>query len=113
MDVGAAFVADRQPPELADPRECSLYDPAVSPQALARIHPFAGDTAAHTPAAQVCSTSGDVVSLIGVHLLGPSPRSPRSLPTNRRNCLQKLALSSGARLQSIRPASCKRCSSSW
>jgi hypothetical protein len=53
MDVDAAFVADGQPAESVQPRQRTLYDPAVPAQSLARLNAPAGDAALDAPLAQV------------------------------------------------------------
>ena len=70
MDVGAPFVADGQPPVLAEPGEGPFHDPAMPAQALAGVDPFAGDAHADVALRQRPATAWDVVGLVGVQLVG-------------------------------------------
>src|SRR5215218_8222391 len=68
VDVQAAFVADRRPPELVQPGQGPFDDPAVAAQALAGIDALARDADPDPAAAQEAAAAGDVVGLVGVEL---------------------------------------------
>src|SRR5215217_6078964 len=75
MDVVAPLIADREPAVLRKPGQCPLHDPPVAPQSLARVDTTAGDAWGYAPPSQGFSTPREVVSLVGVELLGTLPRS--------------------------------------
>jgi hypothetical protein len=75
VDVVAPLVADREPAVLRKPGQCALHDPPAAPQPLARVDPTAGDAWGYAPLSQGSSTTREVVSLVGMELLGTLPRS--------------------------------------
>lgn len=76
-DVGAALVADGQPPEAAEPSQGALDHPAMPSQALAALDAAPGDPVGDVSPAQGTMTARQIVSFIGVELgwalAGPSP----------------------------------------
>ncbi len=74
VDVGAALVAEGQPPELGEPGESALGHPPMAPQLFAGLDPLAGDPAADAAAGQGLAAAARVVSLVGVQLTRPLAR---------------------------------------
>ena len=70
MDVGSPFVADGQPPVLAQPGKGPFDDPAMPAQPLAGVDALAGDAHADVALGQRPSAARDVVGLVGVQLGG-------------------------------------------
>ena len=75
MDVIAPLVAHLQPPEAVYPRESSLHYPPVSAQLLTGFDAPPGYPRGYASLPQGLPTSREVVSLIGVQLLGALARS--------------------------------------
>jgi hypothetical protein len=75
VDVVPPLVADREPAVLRKPGQRALHDPPVTPQPLARVDSASGDAWDYAPPSQGFSTTREVVSLVGVELVGTLPRS--------------------------------------
>src|SRR5829696_7369172 len=70
MDVGAAFIANGQTPEAAQPRQRPLHHPAMATQALAGVNAFPRNAHLNVPAPQGCSAARVVVALIRMEFGG-------------------------------------------
>ena len=66
MDVRPAFVADRKPPKAVEPREASLYYPAVTAESLATLYAPAGYARTDPPATQEPPAARVVVTFVGM-----------------------------------------------
>src|SRR5829696_8376168 len=76
MDVGAAFIANGQTPEAAQPRQRPLHHPAMATQALAGVNAFPRNAHLNVPAPQGCSAARVVVALIRMEFGGRLRRCP-------------------------------------
>ena len=70
MDLCSTLIADGQAPELIQPGERALDDPAVASQPLAGVFPLAGDPDADAATAQETAAAWDVIRLVGMQLDG-------------------------------------------
>src|SRR5829696_9446138 len=75
MDVLSALVAYLQPPEAVHPRQSLFHDPPVSTQLLAGFDAPPGYPRGYAPLPQGPAASREVVSLLGVQLLGALARA--------------------------------------
>ena len=95
MDVISPLVAYLKPPISVHPRQSSFYDPPVSPQPLAGLDASPGYPRGYAPLPQGLPTSGEVIGLVGVQLLGALAR-PATRPLDRfdgiHNLLQDLGV---------------------
>ena len=71
MDLGTAFVADDQAPELVDPCEGPLHDPSVLSEAAAAFDASPCNAGRDGAGAQVAAAAIEVVALVGMELGGP------------------------------------------
>jgi hypothetical protein len=76
MDVGAALVANGQPPIAIEPSQCALDLPAMAAQALAGVDVLAGDAAPNVELAQGAATARDVIGLVGVRFVRATEAAP-------------------------------------
>ena len=92
MDVVAPLVADREPTVLRKPGQRALHDPPVAPQSLARVDSASGDAWGYASSSQGFSTTREVVSLVGVELVGTLPRSAGTAtrPLDRLDAIHSL-----------------------
>ena len=80
IEVGVSFVADDETPELVDPGEGALDDPAVSSEALTALDAAAGDAWHDPTGAEVPTAAFEVVALVvGVELGGTFAGASSSL----------------------------------
>jgi hypothetical protein len=79
MDRRVALVAHIQPAEATQPGLGALHHPAVVPQSLARLAPFARNPTADPPPPQILPTVRRLVRLVGVHLGRPAARATSGL----------------------------------
>ena len=89
MDVVSALVAYLKPPEAVHPQQSSFHDPPVSPKLLTGFDASAGYPRRYAPLSQSLATPGELVSLIGVQLLGALARSAAG-PLDRRDGIHDL-----------------------
>ena len=68
MDSRAALVANIQASKTTQPGLGTLHDPAVAPQALARLDSLARDSAADAAPPEVLPTARGLIGLVRVHL---------------------------------------------
>ncbi len=80
MDILAALVADRQPPEMVKPRHRALHDPAVPSQARLILDTLAGDADPDAAPRQEAAAAAHVVPFVGVQFLRALAPSPIRLP---------------------------------
>ena len=66
MDVSPSFVTHRQPPKASQPGQRAFDDPAIPPQLLATLDPFAGNAHLDVPLGQCPSTTRNVIRFVGV-----------------------------------------------
>ena len=83
VDVGAALITDTQTAHAVQPGESALDNPAVSAQALAGFDAPAGNAGANTATLQILAQVGEIVALVGMHLLGSPARMTRQSPHQR------------------------------
>jgi len=85
VDVGSAFVADREAAELAEPSEGPFHDPPVPPEPCTALDAAPGDAGLDVAAGQSPTAAAMIISLVGMKLAGPaSGWSPR-LPDGRHS----------------------------
>lgn len=77
MDVGAALVADTKTAHAVQPGESALDNPAIPAQALAGFDAPAGNAGANPAALQILAQVGEIVTFVGMHLLGSAARTAR------------------------------------
>jgi len=70
MDVIAPFIADRESPNLGEPRQRPLHHPAMPTQALTWVDAFACDPYPDPPPMQELTAAGEVIRLVGMQLGG-------------------------------------------
>ncbi len=78
MDVEAALVPDGQTAEAMKPCERPLHDPAVSAQALARLHSAPGDPRGDATVSASPSAAGVVVAFVSMEFGRSLARRPGS-----------------------------------
>ena len=83
MDVGSAFVAGSQPPELAEPRESAFHHPSVPTKPCAALDASSSDAGLDVAAGQSATATTMIISLVGVEFAGPSPGWSPGLPDRR------------------------------
>jgi len=84
MDVGAAFVANAQPPLAVEPRDGALHHPAMSSQPLAGVDPRAGNPRNNSPRPQRPTFRRAGVAFVSVQLVRSTP-GPTARSADRRN----------------------------
>lgn len=84
-----AFVADDQSPELVDPCERPLDDPAVLSEVAAAFDATPCDARDDGAGAQVATTAVEVVALVGVKLGGPFA-GPAVLLAHGMDCIHDI-----------------------
>src|SRR5918995_155554 len=101
MDVVAPLIADREPPELPQPRQGPLDHPAMATQPLAGIHTLAGDADLDVALVQEAAAARDVVRLVSMQLdrTGAGAAAP---PLDGRNAVDH-GFEDGA-VMTVRPA---------
>ena len=75
MDVVAPLVAHLQPPVTVHPRQSSFHDPPVSSQLLAGVNAPPCYPRGYAPLPECLAASREVVSLVGMQLLGTLARA--------------------------------------
>src|SRR5690242_3068266 len=80
MDVGASFVADREPAAASNPGQRAFDDPAVSAQAVAAVNAAARNPGDDRAATQRLAAARVIISFVGVQLGGAATRSTARLP---------------------------------
>jgi hypothetical protein len=92
VNVVAPLVANREPAILRKAGQRAFHDPPVTPQSLARVDPASGDAWGYAPPSQGFSTTREVVSLVGVELVGTLPRSAGTTtrPLDRLDAIHSL-----------------------
>jgi hypothetical protein len=88
-DVSAAFVADGEAAEAAEPSQGTLDHPAMPSQALGAVDPAPGDPRLDRAPAQRPSALREIVALIGMEL-GRSPAWPSSTLADWRHGIDHL-----------------------
>jgi type I restriction enzyme M protein len=71
MDLGLPLVADGELAEAGQPRQRALDHRAMAPQLLAGLDPTAGDPRPDAALGEKAATAGEVVALVGMHLVRP------------------------------------------
>jgi hypothetical protein len=104
MEVLAPLVADREPPEVIEPRHRPLDHPAMPPQPRLVLDPLAGDADADTPPRQEAAAAAHVVALVGVHLLRSLSRPPARPRTGGMASITAAKTVASGRLAPVRPA---------
>jgi hypothetical protein len=74
VDIGAAVVADEQPPELAEPGKGTLNDPADTAQTGAVVGLAVGDLGCDPALAELATVVVVVVAAVSRDALGPAAR---------------------------------------
>lgn len=75
MDVIASLVANPESSEAAEPGQRALGNPTMTPKSLFRLDTPPRDATLDAPSPQCLATLCEVVSLVGVELLGTLPRT--------------------------------------
>lgn len=88
MAIRPPLLAHRQPSKAVEPGQGPLHHPAIPPQALAALDPFAGDPHLDPPSPQRLPTVPIVVAFIGMPFRGTLPRSAAH-PLDRRDLLDQ------------------------
>lgn len=77
MGVGAALIADGEPPKSIEPGKRAFHDPAMATQPLAGVATLAGNPQAYAVPGERFAAAWDVVGLVGVELAWPRAVLPR------------------------------------
>ena len=88
MDVGPAFIADAQAPELMKPTERAFDDPAHLAETAAVGLTALGDARLNAPAPQEDAVHLGVIGAVGIEAVGALSRASR-LASNRRDSLHQ------------------------
>ena len=88
MNVSAAFISDSEPPELRNPGESPLYDPAMFPKVTAAFDTLAGDAMLDTAISAGVAAARIIVSFIGMEFLWPMAWTS-TLSSKRRDGVEK------------------------
>jgi hypothetical protein len=80
VNIGAAFVTDRQPPIAVEPGQGALDHPAVATEPFAGVDTLAGDADADVAATQRLATAWVVIPLVGMQLGGALAAPSIGLP---------------------------------
>jgi hypothetical protein len=83
MDVGTPFLADRQPPKLAEPGQGALHDQPRPPQPGAAVDATACNPRLDATAGQGPAAAAVIVGLVGVQLAGSLSGPALGLPDSR------------------------------
>src|SRR5215212_6736302 len=75
VDVVAPLVANGEPAELGEPRKCTLHHPPITTQLLTTLDSFPGYPNLYTALAESLTTLLEIISFVGVQLIGALPRS--------------------------------------
>lgn len=90
-----SFVADDEAPELVDPGEGALDDPAVSAEMLASLDAAESDAGRDPASAEVLAAALEVVAFVGVELFEPfsGPASSLADGVDLVDCRRRAMLS--------------------
>ena len=94
MDVGAAFVANSETPELVQPADCPLHDPAGDTQAAAVLSVPLGNHRFDTPLTKLFPVRIGTVSAVGQEIIGSLDRMAHPSGNRRNAVLRALSVSS-------------------
>jgi hypothetical protein len=94
MDIGPQLIADGEPPKAAQPRQGAFDDPAMAPEASARLDPLACQAGTDAARSTRKAAEGTIIAFVPVQLGGTllggdsrrvntSTRSTRSTATPR------------------------------
>lgn len=89
MDLVSALVAYRKPSVAMQPRDRTLYYPAIPPKPLATLYTFPGYANLDSPCDQSLPTPLTVVSLVGVDLLWTLARPTSSGSLDRLHSIHQ------------------------
>jgi len=90
MDVVASLVTHLQPPVAVHPRQGSFHNPPVSPQLLTGLDTPPGYPRDYAPLSECLTASREVVSLVGMQLLGTLARASTRRLADRRDSIHGL-----------------------
>jgi len=88
VQLGVAFPADTQPPEVVQVSERALHDPALAAESGAVILAAAGDHGLHAPGADLAAVLVVVIAAIGQHAIG-ALAWPSSFAADRADTVQQ------------------------
>ena len=89
MDIGAPFIANRQPTIAVEPGQGALDHPAVTTESFAGVDALAGDADPNVATAQGVAAAGVVIPFVGMQLGWPLAPSSIRL-SDRRNGIEQL-----------------------
>ena len=89
MDIGAPFIANRQPPIAVEPGQGALDHPAMPTESFAGVDALAGDAHPDVAAAQGLAAARIVIPLVGMQLGGALAAPSVRLP-DRRNGIDQV-----------------------
>jgi len=90
VDVRPPLVAHRKSAVTGQPRQCSLHYPPVLSKLLAGVDPTSRDACGYAPLFECLTASREIVSLVGMQLVGALARSALTRLANRRDGVHHL-----------------------